>query len=252
MVQKLRDNPEVVGLLEYGSARCADETILGDYDLIAILKDKDPSVHGLHFYVGGVPVDLNLFTLDEIRELPSDADTFRFDSILVRARIIHDPTELVAQEIHDLKERLKGIPAKTPITDSFAETRFGTKHIFDKIKGRFESMPTLCAHLLHGNVYWLVQHYFHARGLDYKGEKHALEYLREHEGETYSYIEEFYATADLTRKAELCERIAEVVLRPVGGMWRDDEVITFGDQEKGRQMFQSLLGKQECCSEEEE
>ncbi len=69
MIALLVAHPEVLGLMEYGCARHDDERIHGDYDLFVVLKHKDPQVESLHFYVDGVPVDLNLRSLDEISSL---------------------------------------------------------------------------------------------------------------------------------------------------------------------------------------
>ncbi len=71
LIEKLVSNPGVVGLIEYGSACHQDVNILGDYDLFAVLKQRDPDVESLHFYVGSIPVDLGLKTLDDRRTGPS-------------------------------------------------------------------------------------------------------------------------------------------------------------------------------------
>jgi len=35
--------------------------------------------------------------------------------------------------------------------------------------------------------------------------------------------------------------VAETVLEPVGGLWNKDEVLTFGNQKKGRELFDKLF-----------
>ncbi len=62
------NNPKVVGLIEYGSARHSAEEILGDYDLVVVVEERDPDVESLHFHVDGVPIDLNIRSLDDIRD----------------------------------------------------------------------------------------------------------------------------------------------------------------------------------------
>jgi len=240
MVSKLAANPDVLGLIEYGNARKEDDHIPGDYDLVVILEEKDADVESLHFYVSGVPADLNVRTLDEIRSLRRAEG---FDSVLLDGRISHDPDGQVSIAIRELRDRHAATPAEAPSQQSFAFERHGTKHVFDKIRGRLETMPTLCAHLLHQNVYWLVRHYFLFRGLDYKGEKAALGHIGRHEPELFQRIEAFYGTTDLAEQTELCRHIAEAVLEPVGGMWREDELLTFGDQEKGKDTFRRLFGR---------
>ena len=63
IVDTLSNNPKVVGLIEYGSAKLNAEEILGDYDLVVVVKERDPDVESLHFHVDGIPVDLNIRSL---------------------------------------------------------------------------------------------------------------------------------------------------------------------------------------------
>jgi len=58
----------------------------------------------------------------------------------------------------------------------------------------------------------------------------------------YGSLERFYRITDLGEQTELFHSIAEDVLGPIGGLWQDDEVLTFGDQGKGIALFHRLLG----------
>ena len=238
MIAVLTTNPEVLGLLEYGSSSVGDARMLGDYDLLVILKNKGLQVESLHFYLASVPIDLNLRTLSEIREMDQASG---INQALLEARIISDPTGDVAREIQALRSRQDQVPrAKTP-DEELANIRFGTKHIFDKVRGRLDSDPTLCSFLLQQNVYWLVRNYFPIRNMAFKGEPDALEFLQQNEPETYGLVEKFYAARDLGPQLELALMIAEAVLAPVGGMWRDDEVLAFGDQKAGDELYKQLF-----------
>ncbi|MEJ2557814.1 MAG: hypothetical protein P8186_16615, partial [Anaerolineae bacterium] len=83
--------------------------------------------------------------------------------------------------------------------------------------------------------------------LAFKGEKDAIEYLRHHEPQILEALAEFYATHDLERQVASIYSISELVLAPVGGMWRNDEVLAFGDensenlQEQGYEVFCKLF-----------
>ena len=236
----LTKTPLVLGLIEYGSSSSADAQVLGDYDLIAVLKHKPSNVESLHFYVDGVPVDLNLRTVDEIRQLPRAEG---FERVLLDGRVIFDRTGSVAHEIHDLSERQRNTLPSRQSTESIAFTRHGTKHIFDKVAARLESNPTLCAFLLQQNVYWLIRNYLSLRGYEFRGEPFTLEFLREFEPETYGLLERFYTSGSLQEQLDLAISIAELTLEPVGGMWRDDEVLIFGDVGAGQEMFDRLFGQ---------
>lgn len=245
MMSALKHHPEVLGLIEYGSDHQADDYAMGDCDLFVVLDHKDPTVESLHFYVGGVPVDLNLVTLDEIRHLDV-TDGFHLVALL-DGRVLQDPTGKVTRALEELRRRRQQSPPKGLSAHAIAFTRHGHKHVFDKIKGRLDIMPVFCRFLLSTNVHWLVETYFHVRGRVFKGEKYAIEYLRHHEPEIYEAMVEFYATHDLERQVEITCAISEQVLAPVDGMWRNDEILAFGDesseelQERGHEMFRKLF-----------
>ncbi|MFH1680567.1 MAG: hypothetical protein ABIH26_07975, partial [Candidatus Eisenbacteria bacterium] len=132
MIDALRRNPEVVGLMEYGSARHSDVEIHGDYDLVVVIEEGDPEVESLHFFAGAVPVDLNVRSLDDIRGTRRAAG---FDSIMLDGRIIHDPSGRLAREIEELRKRDAEAGAGQWSIDA-PGMRHGHRHILDKIRDR--------------------------------------------------------------------------------------------------------------------
>ena len=157
MVQALSDSPLVLGLIEYGSSSATDAEVIGDYDLIVVLNHEYPNVESLHFYVDGNPVDLNLRSLDEIRtmksrRLVSRASCWTEESSTIQAGVLYKRLKTWASGIDRS-------PPETMSAESIAFARHGTKHIFDKVERRIHSNPTLCAFLLHQNVYWLIHNY---------------------------------------------------------------------------------------------
>ena len=97
-------------------------------------------------------------------------------------------------------------------------------------------------------MYWLIKTYFKIRGITFQGEKNAIEYLRDREPMLYEEIALFYDTQDLEQQVEIMRKLTDQVLTPIDGMWRDEEILAFGDkysqnlQEKGNEMFQALFG----------
>lgn len=239
LVEKLIGSPDVVGLIEYGSAQYQDRDIHGDYDLFAVLTERAPEVESLHFYVGDTPVDLNLRTLDEIRVIVRAEG---FDSVLLDGRIIHDPSGGVSREIRALRERHQKSSSPTLSPRKVGGLRHGARHTFDKLRDGRHGSTTLGRYMLHQCVYWALPQYFEVRGLQYRGEKHALAYLRQNEPDLYDAFKRFYASADFDRQARLAKTIEEEVLAPIGGLWKRGEILAFGDQAKGREVFQKLFG----------
>ncbi|MFC1736097.1 hypothetical protein ACFL1X_08260 [Candidatus Hydrogenedentota bacterium] len=239
MIDVLQTNPSVVGLIEYGHARHEDECIAGDYDLIAILKERDPDVESIHFYVAGTPVDLSLRNFDDIRTFERAEG---FESVLLDARIIHDPSGEVTGDLHVLRKRHEASAAPELSQEKIGGLRHGAKHTFDKLEKGRNAGTTLARYMLHQLVYWALPQYFEIRGLEYQGERRALAHLEQNKPELHDAFEKFYATADYETQLDLARTIEEMVLEPIGGLWRDDEVVTFGDQIKGKRIYGELFG----------
>ena len=244
MTQALIANPQVVGLVEYGSNHKADDYRVGDHDLIVVITERDPLVESLHFYVGDVPVDLNFVTLQEICSRNIQEPFHR--AVLPEGRVIYDAIGDISEQLERLRQEQQ--PPSGLSEHTIAFMRHGHRHVLDKVKGRLDTMPVFCHFLLNTNVYWLVNAYFLVRNLPNRGEKSSLEFLQQQEPELSGIIQEFQMTFNLERKTELTHALTEAVLAPIGGMWQRGEVLTFGDeecvdlQEHGRRMYHWLFG----------
>lgn len=242
MIKTLKSNPNVLGLVEYGSSHKQDDYTTGDYDLFVILKTKDNNIESLHFFINNTPLDLNIRTLKEVRELKFAKG---FETAFLDARIIYDPTGKVKQELQKLIQRQTKHKPTGMTEHAIAFTRHGHKHIFDKIKGRIAEMPLLCKLLLNTNIYWLIETYFNVRNLQFKGEKYAIAFLEKNEPKIFRLIKDFYSAERPTEHVEISKRLTELILAPVGGVWKNDEVLAFGDekklQQKGKELFQNCF-----------
>jgi hypothetical protein len=245
MLARLKANRVVLGLVAYGSDHAADGYTQGDFDLFVILREKDPAVESLHFYVAGTPVDLNLLSLDQLRSLKREHG-FAFFALL-NGQVIIDRSDSLDYEIRKLRERASLNEPTHLSQHELAFIRHGHRHVFDKLRNRLESMPLTSRLLLHSNIYWLVVNYFQVRGLPYRGEKKALEYLKEFDPQVYAGLQDFYAAENLERQVEISRELSQRVLTPIGGLWRKDEVLAFGNpdndnlQRHGKVLFRQLF-----------
>ena len=240
LVARLKANPNVLGLIEYGSARYQQERILGDYDLIVVLRERPAGVESLHFRFDGLIVDLNITSPADIDAMPRAEG---FDRILLDGRIIHDPSGEVGRAVRSLRERHDRSPEPALPPGRAAAMRHGVTHTFDKLKRSAGASETIDRYLLHQCVYWLLPQYFEIRRLPYRGEHAAFEHLRAHEPELLGAFERFYAATELGEQTESARLIAEAVLAPVGGLWDGDELLVFGDHEQGERLFDQLIGR---------
>ena len=251
MLQNLRDliarlerNPRVVGIVRYGSRRPDDVSPGGDFDLFVFVEERPSDVESIHFYVGDIPVDLSLRTMDDLRRSQPLTD---IDYVLRDAEILYDRTGRLGHKLASLGERWG--PSLRDLTEHEVNmNRFCQIHVLDKVKDRIHDNPILCEFLLGTNIYWFVQTYFRVRSIPYPGEKKALEWLEGKDPKVYGDIRYFYASHDLKEKLHISERLTELVLAPIGGSWRKGELVVFGTdtdaehlQCKGQKVFSELF-----------
>ena len=245
LVRKLVASDDVSALVEYGSRHHLDEDALGDYDLFVIFdRDKPLEIESLHFRLNGTPIDLNLRTLKQIQHW-SRAEGF--DVAILQGTVIHDPSGATSAELDRLRS---ATPTTIPASEhAIAFTRHGHRHVFDKIRGRYDENPTLAELLLAANIHWLLQAHFRVRGMAFHGEKRALAELKKLDPTALGLIESFFAARSFEERLQVSERLTTRVLEPVGGAWQDSELLAFADEEtvdlerKGAELYVALFGK---------
>jgi hypothetical protein len=235
----------VIGIARYGGRAADDTSPGGDFDIFVIVRDRPDDLESVHFHCGGIPVDMNLRTL---ADLSRDEPLTEIDYTIATAEIIHDPTGRIAALREDMARRWE--PAPTRLTDhEISMNRFCQRHALDKVRHRLNADPLLSDLLLATNVYWLILTYFRVRSIAYPGEMPALSYIREAEPEMCALVQAFYASSDRGEKLRVSEELTEIVLKPIGGQWREGETISFGTHtdaeglhEKGHAVLRDLLG----------
>jgi len=246
MIAVLKHHPGVKGLVRYGSTHDACKHRTGDYELFVVLGQRDPLVSSLHFFAGGLPVDLNLITLKEVRHLGRGGSFER--SALLDGEVLYDPTGQLEPELDRLRRQEQRSLTVELSDHEVARIRHGHRHVFDKVKGRLDTKSLFCRYLLGANVHWLVESYFRVRCLAFSGEKRAIENLQTREPEIYAALAGLYATSDLKKQVKIQQALTQRILAPIGGPWRGDKVLAFGDesardlQKEGRQVFRGLFG----------
>ena len=170
---------------------------------------------------------MNFRTIAQLRCLEAASG---FESAFFDGRVIYDPTGEIAQHVRRLNEKRIQSSSRQLTDDDVARIRHWHKHVLDKVEGRTDSRPTFCSFLLSANILWLIENYFRIRHIEYKGPKAAFDYIEQGEPEIYARIQNFYLANSLEQKLQLTRELTELILQPVNGMWRDDEVLAFGDK----------------------
>ena len=108
LVTCLKTSSRVLGIVRYGSRRVDDASPGGDFDLFVIVDERPSDLEGIHFYVGDIPVDLNLRTLADLRR---DAPLMPFDRALAKGEMLHDRDGTLTAEVNAAVERWSTAPS---------------------------------------------------------------------------------------------------------------------------------------------
>jgi hypothetical protein len=230
----LKENPNVLGIVTYGSRQPHDARLGGDFDLFVFLSKSPAQIESIHLYIGDIPVDLSIRIMSDLeRELPLSP----IDLALPEGDILHDPTGNLRKLISAAGKSWTH-KASELSENNIVWSRFSQTHLIDKVRGRIKSEPLLCAFLLNSNIFWLVETYFRVQGRSYPGEKPALLYIQRNDPKIYQIMCEFYETHDLHRKLDLTIALTNHVLEPIGGPWKKGEVLAFPLDEKEQRLSQ--------------
>jgi len=240
LIDRLKRNTQVVGLVEFGSGT-ADPTS-GDYDLLAVLVDNLSGVRSLHFWCGQQPVDLNLRTVAELRVVEQLS---HFDHTMLDGRPLFDRTGQLA-EILDIWRVWSQSDNRWWISaDKLARIRHWHRHVLDKVQERPEPLARF---LLGVNLGALAENYFRVRQFPYRGPKASWDWLGEHEPEIRQLLERATAAPSLKEFIDITARLTELVLEPAGGPWRPSEVLACGVESatdlaaQGQALYEAIVG----------
>ena len=240
LIERLKRNGQVVGLMEFGSRNA--QSTGGDYDLLAVLGDNPSGVRSLHFWCSHLPVDLNLRTVAEMRQVEQLS---HFDQTMLDGRPLFDKTGQLA-EILDVWRAWSQAENRWAISaDKLARIRHWHRHVLDKVRDRPEP---LARYLLGVNLGALAENYFRVRQLPYRGPKASWEWLGEHEPVIRGLFERAATGTSSDELIEVSERLTDLVLEPVGGAWRAGEVLACGVESatdlavQGQAVYDALVG----------
>jgi hypothetical protein len=245
LIRRLRANPAVLGIARYGGRAAGDTEPGGDFDIFVIVRERPSDLESVHFHCGGIPVDMNVRDLADLRR---EAPLTEIDHAISDAELLHDPLGEVASLAKAARKRWAPQPAR--LTEHEVNfSRFCQRHALDKVRHRLDAEPLLADVLLSTNVYWLIQAYFRVRSLPFLGESPALCHLRENEPRVSALIKAFYAASSRAEKLSISDELTEAVLEPIGGPWRDGETLSFGThadaaglRQTGDALLRALVG----------
>ena len=223
LIELLKRCPKVLGILEYGSGIHPGGA---DVDLCVVVAHRPAGLESIHFWLGGgKTVDMNPRTLQELRE-GGVAGLSGLDDVLREGNVLYERQPGLLAEREPRPE--------TEGRQDHSFMRHGHAHVLHKLDHYKNRDPLLCKVLLCGATHWLLSAYTAARGLPYRGEKAALRAMCENDPALTADLEELAAGEQpLTERIEMLRRLTDRIPAPIGGPWREGEVLFFADAEDG-------------------
>ena len=221
MIKHLSCLPNVVGIVEYGNRSHTDMTPGGDYDLTVIFdKPVSKNFSGVHFHVGGIPVDCMLLSVDDFL-LPEPADKFH---------LIHLNCTILYDKDGTTKKLLESIKSKWHKPHNISDNRkmwirFIAKHMIDKLEHRLYDDELYSRAFIAPIVGYAIDVYSQTKGLEPGKWKADLAHMKQHDPDLYGYIEALLNTTDLELQFEMYKKINTHLAEDFGGMWKEGETL---------------------------
>lgn len=204
ILHELRRIPQVEAVAAYGSTATQRWSPESDLDLVAILAGDAP-VNSVHFFVRGIPVDLNLksrtsWARDEVGWLPPGG-----------LEALWDPERLFVD-----------VPAPRSSTHDVEQYRYAHRHRLLKLQRWIRDDPDVAGLLAAGATHWIAVSWFHARNMRFPGIDQAVPYWRDHDPKMIELL--VGAVKEQEDRLVRIEQASEIALSPVGGLWKAEEV----------------------------
>ena len=220
-ITHLKCNENIVGIVEYGGRSYTNMEEGGDYDLTVFHNVNGiKSIGGVHFHIAGIPVDCMLKNINEFeKQFPLN----QFDYVHLNCHIIYDKNGYLEQILNRIKTKHSKSSELTQRNINMY--RFTFQHIIDKLKYRLYQDELYSQYFLTSSMDWFLECYANIVKLERGKPKLVFSYIKKHESNLYNLIKDFYNKHDLQAKYNLLIKIANYMLRDIGGVWKENELL---------------------------
>ena len=217
----LKQNDNIVGIVEYGGRSYDDMTKGGDYDLTVITRSCiSKAIDGLHFHIDGIPVDC---MIKSVKDFLRDEPNSEFELVHLNCKILFDRDGITDDLLKTIKCRWK---PKTRMTQKDINwIRFTFKHMIDKLEHRLHDDVLYSKYLMAASLDWFLICYAKIKKLEIGKPKTYFEYMKDNEPELYACFVQFYGTVDVDELFRLMKFCAEYMTKDIGGLWKEGEIL---------------------------
>lgn len=254
---QLKLNPDVDAILLMGSAATQAMSEHSDYDLACIVHNLPQNVLGINTYVDNRFTEIFFYSPEEINELLSKDEVHvdEKEGWLIHwsrgGRIIVDKSGLLKQ-VKKKSSTIKEDIADTLIYSSWHKINYNFVQNMRYFNSRKEEyLQALDIRLLYSIVEVFVG-YFNVRKIPWRGEKQAIQWLKENDADFLRLFQNHLAETDRSKKVGHYEKLVNRALKQIGGVWEDKvtSIVPIGDFNEetiktGRSFWNRLLKNSE-------
>jgi predicted nucleotidyltransferase len=239
-LELLKNSNVVDGILLMGSSATGTMNKFSDIDITLIVKHVPEHTLGITTFVEHRFTEIYIYTVDEVKILinknninPDVKEGWIFNWIK-DGKIVVDKSGLLEK----VKEKSSTLDLDK-VSDFLILSSIGkVNYNFIQNKRYFNSSSQLHLKALQVRLLYSLADvfvaYFNTRRLHWTGEKQAIKYLEQNDRVFLGLFENYQTCTKLEEKMELYENMAELALKPIGGLWKTEvvSVIAEGDFNK--------------------
>ena len=223
LIEKLKKLSWVDTIVEYGSNRLNSFSPFGDYD-IAIISNKKVfnTLSGIHFHVNGIPVDCMLKSYEDLSSIDK---INKFDTVFSDCNILYDRHGIAIKMLEEVNDKISVVNFFSSLDVNIFRFRFS--HVINKLSGRIEldEYKLFCNHTLSNAIFQCIVFYSKINNLQLAKYRKHFEYMKINDLDLYNLFEEFYDANNLKSKFDIIKKIFDLLLKQVGGIWKEKEII---------------------------
>lgn len=231
IIEKLKTKDEVDAVFVTGSYGIAQEKSYSDIDLVIILRKNTNKLKSVYTWIDGVFADIFFFDRDDLKrimnapEIPASSMEALLLSWLAKSSIKFDKTGTITAIKHDLALQEK---CKVPANEQWEAWR-KINYNFVANSRYFASDDSLYHKALEIRLMYsvaeLITCYFTLRGISWRGEKNAVEYLEKSAPDFYSLFQQYIASSDLQSRFQMYQALFEKTLPSGFSRWSTEDTI---------------------------
>jgi len=238
LLEQLKASPRVRGIFTTGTT-AATMNLASDLDLVIVLDRNPEGLRSIYTMIEDRFSEIFFFETDFLNELATKAEVTgeEFDGMFVewlaKGRIEHDPDGLLLT----LKNKLEAKPPRQVVSDSLSRGDWVKANYNFIANTRFFKSGDELYHraleirLLYSTIE-LVTAYFSFRGIPWRGEKAAVQYLGRHDREFLATFQRYTASTTLAEKMKCYEELFKKVFAGEFQKWDQDFVVAISKESK--------------------